>query len=109
MDEDFYAFDTETLNTWLSKLWFGCHQNNKEHTRYRANSLRSMHYALNRCLKKYGKTYNITTSSEFITSQSTFQDAMNELKSLGYDYVVNHTEITGAGKYVIHLMPITFC
>ena len=44
MDDDFYPFNTEALNKWLSKLWFGARQN-KEHTRYRANSLRSMRYA----------------------------------------------------------------
>ena len=109
MDKDFYTFDTETLNKWLSKLWFGAHQKNKEHTRYRANSLRSMCYTLNRCLKKNGKTYDITTSPEFVTSQSAFLAAMKELNRLGYSYVVNHTEITGAGKYVIHSMFITFC
>ena len=67
-----------------------------------------MCYALNRCLKKNGKTYNITTALEFVTSQSAFLDAMKELKSLGYGYIVNHTEITGAGKYVMHSMFITF-
>ena len=83
MDEDFNAFDTETLNKWLSKLWFGAHQNKKEHTRFRANSLRSMHYTLNKCLQKYGKTYDITALPEFVTSQSAFLNAMmKELKSL---------------------------
>ena len=96
IDDDFYAFDTETLNKRLSKLWFGACQNNKEHTRYRANSLRSMWYSLNHCLKKSGKTFDITTSPELLICQSAFTDAMKELKSLGFYYEVNHTEIIPA-------------
>ena len=33
IDEDFYVSNIETLNKFLSKLWFGAHQNNKEHAR----------------------------------------------------------------------------
>ena len=60
-----------------------------------------MHYTLNKCLQKYGKTYDITDLPEFITSQSVFLNAMKELKSLGYGYVISDTEITGPGEYVL--------
>ena len=111
IDKDFYAFDTQTLNIWLSKLWFGARQDNKksktsklnqneseEPIRYRANSLRAMRYSINRLLKKKGKNFDITTSDEFIPCQLAFDDAMKELKSLGLGYVVNHTEITPDGN-----------
>ena len=75
MNSDFYAFDVPTLNDWLSKLWFGARQDNsckkrqkeeteeeKEGKRYRANSLHSMRYAINRLLKKNGKRFDITKS-----------------------------------------------
>ena len=51
MNDDFYDFDIPSLDKWLGKLWFGARQNNPDHTRYHANSLKSLWYALNRCLK----------------------------------------------------------
>lgn len=97
MNEDFYAFDVQTLDKWHGKLLFGAHQNNEDHSRYRVKSLKSLRYALNRCLKKSGKTYNIIPSPEFVSSQTIFKDTIAELKSLEFGYVVNHTEITGPG------------
>ena len=49
-------------------------------------------------LEKKGKMCDIITSPEFTTSQNVFKDAVTELKSLGYGYVVNHKEITDPGK-----------
>ena len=108
MDCDFYAFDIPTLNEWLSKLWFGARQDNsrkkklpeteEEGKRYRANSLHSMRYAINRLLKKSGRLFDITTSDEFIPCQLANDDAIKELKKLGYGYVVNHVEIIPQGK-----------
>ena len=109
IDEDFYAFDTKTLSTWLSKLWFGARQDNTrykkeksdesdEPKRYRANNLRAMRYSINRLLKKKGKQFDVTTSDEFIPCQLAFEDAMKELKSLGLGYVLNHIEVAPDGK-----------
>lgn len=98
MDNDFYAFDTETLNKWLAKLWFGAR--NQKGGYYRANSVRSMKYALNRCLKKAGKEFDITTSDKFVHSQRGYADAMKQLKILGYGYVVSHKEIIPEGIYL---------
>ena len=67
---------------------------------YRANSLHAMRYAINRLLKKNGKQFDITKSDEFIPCQLAFDDAIKELKKLGYGYVVNHIEILPEGKYI---------
>ena len=107
MNEDFYNFDEETLNLWLSKLWFRARQkqtkeevnNNIPGKRYRANSLKSMRYAINRLLQKQERKFDIINSEKFIPSQRAFDDAMKELKALGYGYVVSHIEITGPGDY----------
>ena len=111
MATDFYEFDIPTLNEWLSKLWFGACQDNtrkkkksepEEHQdegkRYRANSLHAMRYAINRLLKKSGRKFDITKSDDFIPSQLAFDDAIKELKKLGYGYVINHIEILPEGE-----------
>ena len=111
MDEDFYVFDVDTLNKWLSKLWFRARQkqtkeemiNNKPGKCYRANSLKSMRYAINRMLQKKGnKDYDITSSECFIACQRAFEDALKELKSLGLGYVVSHVEIAPQGTQYLH-------
>ena len=110
MDEDFYNFDEETLNTWLSKLWFRARQKqtkeeiqkNLPGKRYRANSLKSMRYAINRLLQKNEKQFDIITSEKFIQSQRAFEDPMKELKTLGYGYVKSHVEITEQGNLHVH-------
>ena len=55
-----------------------------------------MHYSLNRSLKNAGK-FEMCTAPKFIQSKVTFEPAMKELKSLGFGYVVNHSEITSQG------------
>lgn len=99
MDDDFYAFDTETLNKWLAKLWFGARNVKGEY--YRANSVKSMKYALNRCLKNNGKEFDINVSDNFVHSQRAYGDAMKHLKSIGLGYVVSHKEIIPEGKYFV--------
>ena len=58
MNDDFYAFDVETLNQWLSKLWLGARLDNtrrkasnneqqEEGKCYQADSLHAMRYAIN--------------------------------------------------------------
>ena len=113
MHSDFYDFDIPTLNEWLSKLWFGARQDNSkkknktdvqedenEGKRYHANSLHAMRYAINRLLKKSGRKFDITKSDEFIPCQLAFEDAIKELKILGYGYVINHIEILPEGEKI---------
>ena len=77
MSVDFYDFDVDTLNTWLSKLWFRARQKQtKEELKegkpgkcYRANSIKSMRYAINRLLQKHEKKFNIISSDQFIPCQ----------------------------------------
>lgn len=95
MSDDFYAFDMETLNKWLGKLWFGARNVKGEH--YRANSIKSLKYSLNRSLKSHGKEYDINSSDQFVHSQRAYTDAMKELKALGLGYVVSHKEIIPEG------------
>ena len=58
-----------------------------------------MRYAINRLLKKSGRKFDITKSDEFIPCQMAFDDAIKELKVLGYGYVVNHVEILPEGNF----------
>ena len=106
MNNDFYAFDEQTLNDWLSKLWFRARQKQiKEELKenlpgknYRANSLKSMRYAISRLLAKTEKKFDIINSDKFVQSQRAFEDAIKELKILGLGYVVSHVEILPAGE-----------
>ena len=107
MDEDFYAFDEKTLNEWLSRLWFQARQKqtkqemlaNEAGKRYRANSLKSMRYAINRLLSKHENRFDIIASDKFVECQRAFDDAIKELKQLGYGYVVSHVEILNSGTW----------
>ena len=91
MTKDFYNFDCETLNKWLSKLWFSAPQKQtkqkllegKPGKRYRANSLKSMRYAINRLLHRNKTNFDIISSDQFIPCQRAFDDAIRELKKLG--------------------------
>ena len=107
MSQDFYDFDVDTLNKWLTKLWFRARQKQmKEEAkegqpgkRYRAKSLKSMRYAINRVLQKKNKNkFDIISGEQFVPCQRAFDDAIKELKKLGLGYVVSHTEILPEGK-----------
>lgn len=97
-DQDFYAFDIETLNKWLTKFWFAARKQ-KENDKYTISTLDNIRYALNRCLKKAGKTFDITKSEAFIPSQLAFNDANRDLKREGKGVVKSHIEIMPNGKY----------
>lgn len=94
---DFYAFDIDTLNKWLSKFWFAA-RTAKTGEKYTISSLDNMRYSLNRCLQKAGKTYDITKSDTFIPSQLAFKDAKRALKKDGKGVVNSHVEISPAGN-----------
>ena len=88
MNENFYTFHKETLNNWLSKLWFRARQKqtkqeiegNLPGKRYRANSLKSMLYAINRLLQKNECHFNIISSKKFIPCQRRCDERIKEIR-----------------------------
>ena len=68
---------------------------------YSANTMRSLHYALNRILKFKGHEYDIMNkhSLSFKKSQQTFLDSQKELKALGKGEIHSIPEITEDSKH----------
>ena len=89
-DGDYWLWDEETLNYWLSKYWFEVRT--QEGDRYRVSSLEHTHYGMKRLLQRKGHAYGITKSESFSESQKAYQKACKQLKTLGYRYVESYKE-----------------
>ena len=59
-----------------------------------------MRYAINRILQKNTTNkFDIISGEQFVQCQRAFDDAVKELKKLGFGYVKSHSEILTKGKY----------
>lgn len=98
-DLDYWDFEQSFLDEILCKFWFEVRS--VEGERYRVSSLQNMRYALNRCIQKRDKDFDIIKSAAFVKSQRAFKDAVTELKSLGLGYVKSYPEIAPKGLYFL--------
>ena len=109
---DYWNYDEPSLDSYLAKFWFGVRKDVTENSQdadddpelkdrlYKANSLRSFWYGLNRILKQRSHLYDITDkrTASFQKSQQVFIDAIKELKSEGKGDIKSFPEITETGK-----------
>lgn len=95
-DLDYWDFEEELLDEILCKFWFEVRTVDNEH--YRVSSLRNLCYALNRCIQKREKNFDIIKSPAFAKSQRAFKDAVTELKNIGQGCTVSYKEISPKGK-----------
>ena len=110
---DYWNYNKPTLDKYLAKFWFGARKNKCEDSQesefedpnskdrlYKATSLRSFRYGLNRILKTHGHLYDITDkrTASYSKSQQAFIDAIKELKSEGKGDIESYPEITETGK-----------
>ena len=116
---NYWNYDEPTLDNYLSKFWFGARkefcdnsQDNEKDPKmkdrlYKATSLRSFRYGLNRILKQHGHLYDITDKRtvSFQKSQQAFVNAIKELKSEEKGDIESYSEITETGKTWIHYKP----
>lgn len=94
---NFYTFETEKLDKYLRKFYFGARQKKDPTKKYSVSSLEQMRNSLNRALKKFGHKFDITKSEEFSCSIEAFKDACKELKAEGYGHINSHKSMTTAG------------
>ena len=96
---DFFTYTEEELDRNLKMFWFSAHTKTT-HQEYQASSLETLHYGLNRALKKYGHTFAITKAecTSFTSSIKAFKDVMKDLKQKGKGRVKNYKEITPVCK-----------
>ena len=92
----FWLYKPEKLDSILAKFGFEVKMTDGEN--YRVSSLKHLMYGLNRVLKKKGHEYDIMKSTQFMKSQEAFQQAIVNLKQMGYRYVVPYKEIKPKGK-----------
>ena len=95
INENYWDFDIETLNTKLSKFWFEARTTQGDH--YTTASLSHIRYGLNRCLSKHGSSYDIVDGTDFKASQLSFADAIKELKQMGKGHRRSYPTITPTG------------
>lgn len=95
---NFYLFDTETLDRYLAKFYFGARQKKDPSKKYTVSSLEQMRNSLARALKRYGHKFDITKSDDFANSIEAYKDACRELKAEGYGHVNSHKPITPEGN-----------
>ena len=96
--DEYWLYDEPTLDKHLCKFWFTTRQEKDPSKKYKVQSLKSLHYGLNRCLKKWGHLYDITKSDSFIKSQEAFKNAVAELKMEGLGVIIPYKEIKPNGK-----------
>lgn len=101
---NFYLFDTEKLDYYLTKFYFGARQKKDPSKKYTVSSLEQMRNSLSRSLKWYGHKFDITKSDEFATSIEANKDACRELKQEGYGHVKSHKSMTPDGKPYIFII-----
>ena len=118
---DYWNYEEPQLDNYLAKFWFGAHKDicNDEDSQdsnvegkerlYKANSLRSFCYGINRILKMRGHLYDITDkrTTSFQKSQQAFIDALKELKSEGKGDMEPYPEIKEQGKTRLKLNILT--
>ena len=94
---NFYGYREAELDHRLAKFWFGTRK--KDNEMYKAGSLDTIRYGLNRALKRYGHEFDITSknSTSFTKSIKSFKDAKAELKQCGKGFVQNIKEIPLTG------------
>ena len=113
---DYWNFEEPELDGYLAKFWFGARKlkqedDDKEQEQvqldpdmkermYKATSIRTFRYGLNRILKQRGHLYDITDkrTASFVKSQQAFNDAIKELKSEGKADINSYPEIEEEGK-----------
>lgn len=97
-DIEYWTWDCDTLNSFLSKFWFEIQ--NQDGDRYRVSTLKHYRYGINRCLQARGHETDLIKSPCYIASQRAFKDACSEHKKLGLGYIENYKEIIPKGtKY----------
>lgn len=97
-DTNFYEFEQEKLDRHLSTFWFNARTTNGDF--YKSSSLQALCYGLNRCLNKYGHTFDITKRScaAFTKSIQSYEDAQKELKREGKGYTKNTRKMSDKHK-----------
>ena len=116
-DTDYWFYDEVTLDDCLAKFWFGARKDicedlpvdnyddqedpEMKSRLYKANTLKSFWYSLNRILKAKGHLYDIIDrrTASFIKSQKAFTDALKELKAEGKAEIHSYPEIEENGVY----------
>ena len=114
---DYWNYEEPELDNYLAKFWFGARKisdNDEEEDTtddpelkqrmYKATSLRTFCYGLNRILKQRGHLYDITDkkTASFVKSQQAFNDAIKELKIEGKADVESYPEILEEGTFNAH-------
>ncbi len=97
-EDNFYEFSEEKLDKHLAKFWFAART--KDGHKYKVGSLQTIHYGLNRALKRFGHKFDITKRecTAFTSSIKAYEDATTELKQEGKGFTKNHEAINTAGK-----------
>ena len=97
-DTNFYAYTEEELDTHFAKFWFAARTQKGDF--YRVSSLENMQHSLNRAMKRFGHSIDVTRPEciSFTKSIKAFKDACTELKRMGKGYVENYQAITQPGQ-----------
>ena len=100
-DMNFFTFTEAKLDRHLTTFWFNARTKNGEN--YSASSLDTIRYGLNRALKKYGHSYDITKKecSSFTESIGSFESAQRKLTKFGKGHVKNYKEIKPTRKFLV--------
>ena len=103
---NFWDMDASDLIGHLSKFWFATRQNKIDPKtgkpkKYMVQTLRTIHYSLQRVLKEKGSDHDIITDKDFRKSQTAFNDACKQLKQEGYGYIKPTDEIAPEGNKLV--------
>ena len=93
---EYWLMTESELDKILSKLWFEVRT--CEGDRYKASSLGSLRYGINRNLHEKGHEFDTVQDSSFKESCKDFETTSKELKSLAYGDIESYKEILPSGK-----------
>ncbi len=97
-DLDFFEYDPEKLDQYLTTFWFNIRTSSGEF--YKIKSLEAIRYSLNRALKDSGCKFDITSKSgPFQNSIKAFEDAKRELKKKGKGNIDHIPDINPTGQF----------
>ena len=104
--DDFFTFTEIELGKHLATFYWNAWRQKGE--KYKASSLETLRYALDRSLKAFGLGFDITDkkSVSFQTSIKAFETVMKDLKQCGKGHVKQCKEITQEGKIFIQIFSI---
>ena len=93
-DVNFYRFTEAELDHYLRSFWLNI--TTKTGECYTSSSLETIHYGLNRALKRFGHNFDITKreSISFTRSITAYANAQRELKQIGKGVVQSIEMIT---------------